>query len=146
MEWEAMWTRGLNHSSTPEASHLNKVYFSNKNLNKIKYISSLREMKHEAPKGLILGPVFLLFINDLPINIQDWRIILFAYDNKHSNSSRDLYRVHSVAWSTSLIIISRLMDFGCHTRGRTFIGLLLAVARQRATQWALALQLWAPIG
>jgi hypothetical protein len=61
-----------------------KVYF-NKIINKIKYVSSLRE---EMPKGSVLGPAFLLFVNDLPINIQDSRVVLFADDNKHSSNNR----------------------------------------------------------
>ena len=46
-----------------------------------KFTSSLKEMKSGVPQGSILGPFsFLLCINDLPININGGRTILFADD------------------------------------------------------------------
>jgi hypothetical protein len=46
-----------------------------------KFTSTLKETKGGVPRGSVLSPVlFLLYINDLPINIQGGRTTLFADD------------------------------------------------------------------
>jgi len=46
-----------------------------------KFTSALKEMKDGVPQDSVLDPVmFLLYINDLPINIQKGRTTLFADD------------------------------------------------------------------
>jgi hypothetical protein len=46
-----------------------------------KFTSTLKETKGGVPQGSVLGPIFvLLYMNDLPINIQGGRTTLFADD------------------------------------------------------------------
>lgn len=62
------------------------------------YTSDLKEIQHSVPQGSVLDPsLFLLYINDLPIRIQEVKMVLLADDKnfqikatniKHSKSKR----------------------------------------------------------
>lgn len=45
------------------------------------YTFDLKEIQHSVPQGSVLDPsLFLLYINDLPIHVQEIKMVLLADD------------------------------------------------------------------
>jgi hypothetical protein len=59
------------------------------------YVSTASEITRDVQQGSILGPIlFLLFINDIPLNIMGSKIVLFTDDANILVSGEDLNTLH----------------------------------------------------
>jgi retron-type reverse transcriptase len=84
-------------------------------------VSTTREIEYGVPQGSILGPVlFSLYINDLPLNIMELKIVLFADDTNilvsEANMNNLQYKLNNVTnelqtWFTlnSLVVYAERM-------------------------------------
>jgi len=55
------------------------------------YVLNTKEIEHGVPQGSILGPtLFLLYINDIPLNIIGSKILLFADDTSILESDENI--------------------------------------------------------
>ena len=71
-----MWFKSYltNRTQFVEISHTNKNNFI-----RDRFHSTTRVIKHGIPQGSILGPLlFLVYINDLPSNIKEAKLVLYA--------------------------------------------------------------------
>ena len=68
-----------------------------------RYISDFKQIKQSVPQGSVLGPIlFLLYTNDLPINMHNADTVLFADDiNIQLKASNEDTLVQNISYGTA---------------------------------------------
>ena len=64
--------------------------------NAVSHISKIESIRYGVPHGSCLGPLlFLVYINDLPLSLDNAKVIMYADDTSISYSSKSVDAINS---------------------------------------------------